>query len=203
MLSGESALLDKNALALGMALKPALQSLGPCIDLAHLEDDETFTNICLALSEPDILVAIGASVVLGMLKNKKAVPFLLKAFLTTHEKKARAIAWALGEIGDARANVFLIEALHGHFVVKDCVQALGKIGSVSSFKTLLKALAHKEASVRALAAKALGQLNYEQHGSIKEKVLSNLNSSLKNENSMVVRLASIATQKKLKSAFSF
>src|SRR5580700_7609550 len=110
------------------------------LDFASLREEKNFKFLCGALGHESLDIAIGASLALGRLQDRRATPYLLDAFLTTHGKKAQAVSWALGEIGAQEALPFLTEALASQFVPKSAIVALGKIGSPDSLEILLSTL---------------------------------------------------------------
>src|SRR6185437_13577944 len=110
------------------------------------------------------------------------------AFLTTVARKAQAVSWALGEIGDESALPFLTEALLAHFVPKSAIVALGKIGSKSSVEILVKFLSDKDANLRALSAKSLGQIKFLNDQELMQKTLLSLKMQLKIETARTVKL---------------
>ncbi len=166
------------------------------IPFSHLRKEDTFYAICQALNSADLEVAIGASLVLGHMHDKRALPFLLEAFLTTNGKKAQAVAWALGEIRDPQAVPFLLEALVAQFIPKSSIIALGKIGASSSLEVLINCLNNSDETVRVLAVKSIGQLHYVGK-ELKTKALSALMKHLLHEVSRAVRLAICVTSARL------
>lgn len=159
------------------------------IPLNFFCEEETFYAICHALDSADIEVSTGAALVLGRIKDKRALSFLLSSFLTTNVKKAQAIAWALGELKDPRATAFLIEALSQDFIAKSAIVALGKIGCLDSLDILLRNLKHRDENLRALVVKAIGQLSYGDQYELKSKTVATLMRHLAAESSRTVRLA--------------
>lgn len=184
----------------GHLIKDPLLKVGDCLEfvaheeehklpLNHFCEEETFYAICHALKSADHEVSTGAALVLGRIKDKRALPFLLSAMLTTNVKKAQAIAWALGELKDPRATPFLVEALSQDFIAKSAIVALGKIGSLDSLDILLRSLKHRDENQRALVVKAIGQLSYGNHYELKSKTVGTLMRHLAGESSRTVRLA--------------
>lgn len=169
----------------------------PCESLRKAEN---FEAICAATRHESIDIAIGASIVLGYLQDERALPYLFHAFLTTVARKAQAVSWALGEIGDESALPFLTEALLSHFVPKSAIVALGKIGSKSSVEILLKFLGDKDANLRALSAKSLGQIKFLNDQELIKKTLSSLKMQLKIENVRAVRLTICTVSGRLQEA---
>lgn len=164
------------------------QQAGLWFLLKEIADDESFLSVCSALAHEDNEISIGASLVLGHLRDQRALPYLLRALLTTDQKRAEAIMWALGEIGDESSIPFLIEALNANFLTKSAILALGKIGSPVSIKPILKSLSDHDEGIRVLAAKALGQIRYNQDAQIISDMLPMLKARLSQETSRRVKL---------------
>ncbi len=163
------------------------------IPFSILAEQGTFFAICQALSSSDPDLVIGAALVLGRMNDKRAVPFLLRAFLTPDGKKAQAIAWALGELGDAQAVPFLEEAILASFIPSSAIIALGKIGVRSSLPILLACLEEKDELLRALAAKSIGRLCFEGESEPRDRALTKLKAHETKEPSRSVRLLIRAT----------
>jgi HEAT repeat protein len=173
--SGEGAVKDNQQAGLWFLLK-------------EIADDESFLLVCSALSHEDSEISIGASLVLGHLRDQRALPYLLRALLTTDQKRAEAIMWALGEIGDESSIPFLIEALNANFLTKSAILALGKIGSPSSIKPILKSLSDNDEGIRVLAARALSQIRYDRDVQLIADMLPMLKARLCEETSRRVKL---------------
>ncbi len=163
------------------------------IPFSRLVQEDSFYAICQSLNSKELEVAIGASLVLGRLRDERALPFLLEAFLSTNGKKAQAVAWALGELADARAVPFLTEALAAKFIPKSSIIALGKIGASSSLDVLINCLKDRDETLRALAVKSIGQLRYGTQMELKARAVSVLMEQLRREVSRAVRLAICVT----------
>jgi HEAT repeat protein len=145
------------------------------LDFASLREEKNFKFLCGALGHESLDIAIGASLALGRLQDRRATPYLLDAFLTTHGKKAQAVSWALGEIG-------------AQFVPKSAIVALGKIGSPDSLEILLSTLNDDDDATRALAVKSIGQLRLSGDQKRIAKALSALRLRLKIEQKRSVKL---------------
>lgn len=158
------------------------------IPFSFLAEQGTFLAICQALSSKESELVIGAALVLGRMSDKRAVPFLLRAFLTTDGRKAQAIAWALGELGDAQAVPFLEEALQASFIPKSAIIALGKIGASAALSSLLKCLEQRDELLRTLAVKSIGHLCFGDEQNLRAQAIEMLSLHEKKESSRSVRL---------------
>lgn len=151
-------------------------------------DKENFFSICRALFHLDHEICIGASLVLGHMKDKRAIPYLLRALLTTDQKRAQAFMWSLGEIGDDAAIPFLLAALRAKFVPKSAILALGKIGHPRTVDALLERLNDDDEAVRLLAVKALGQIRFGQDNLLINRAKTGIKLQLTQEGSRRVKL---------------
>lgn len=158
------------------------------IPYASLRMTENFEAICGALYHESLDIVVGASIVLGQLQDERALPHLLHAFLTTGSRKAQAVSWALGEIGNPSALPFLTEALSSNFVPKSAIIALGKIGSPTSLDILVSFLVDSDESVRALAARSLGQIKFGDDFALMKKAMAALKMQLRVETARAVKL---------------
>jgi HEAT repeat protein len=156
--------------------------------LKELTNEENFLLVCKALIHNDYEISIGAALALGHMKDIRAVPYLLRAVLTTDQKRAEAIIWALGEIGDESAVPFLVAALEANFVPKSVMLALGKIGSVRTIDIILETLKNADETLRILAVKALAVAPFETEQSLVVKIKIALNTRLVVESSRRVKL---------------
>ncbi|MCA9507461.1 MAG: HEAT repeat domain-containing protein [Myxococcales bacterium] len=167
------------------------------IPVRRLSEQKTFFAICFALDSDEIEISTGAALALGKLKDKRALPFLLKSFLTTNLKQAQAVAWALGELKDTRALPFLIEALDADFISQSVIVALGKIGSLQALETFFRLLDERDEKQRALIVKAIGQLSFEHEHALKREAVTRLMKCLEKEKSRAVRLTICVTSARL------
>lgn len=161
------------------------------------KDHDDFLLVCRCLFHVDDEIAIGASVVLGYLKCDRAMPYLLRALLTTHQKRGDAIIWAIGELRIKKAIPFLKAAVRANFSVKSAISALGKIGSPKVVDVLLDHLNDDDEVVRLLAARSLGQVGFEHEHSLIKKTHRMLEVRLAKEKSRRVRLALSLVKSKL------
>jgi len=101
-----------------------------------------------------------AAVILGEVKDKKAVDPLIQALKDEDSGVRKSAAEALGKIGDARAVDPLIQALKDESgsVRKSAAEALGKIGDARAVDPLIQALKDESEYVRMVAAKALAMI---------------------------------------------
>lgn len=156
--------------------------------IKELANDDTFFLICQALFNAEDEIAIGASLILGRIRDKRAVPFLLKALLTNNHKRGEAIMWSLGEIADIAALPFLLTALRANFIPKSAILALGKIGSRDAVDAILQNLGSSDEAVRLLAVKAIGQIRFFHDDDLKSKASHSLAERLLSEASRRVKL---------------
>jgi len=178
-------------------LEVALNGSKHKIPYASLRAPGNFEAICGALLHESVDIAVGASIVLGHLQDQRALPHLLHAFLTTAGRKAQAVSWALGELGDTSALPFLMEALSSNFIPKSAIVALGKIGAPASIDMLFSCLHEGDETMRALAARALGQVKFGENRELVLKAHSGLKKQLKVETARSVKLVICAVSLRL------
>ncbi len=92
------------------------------------------------LSDPDPDVRGKVALILGVLREQRAVPALI-ATLTDNKTvwdAARDAAWALGEIGDTAAVEPLIDVLNEPVVAGPAVEALAKLGDPRMVEALIR-----------------------------------------------------------------
>ena len=93
--------------------------------------------------------------------GEKATPVLINALLKASVKTKGQVIFALGEIGDKRATVFLINELRHNensYIRRNAVKALGNIGDKQAVSALVASLNDEDGGVRERAAWALGKL---------------------------------------------
>jgi HEAT repeat protein len=92
----------------------------------------------------------------------EAMEILCEALEDEYDEVCWDAAWALGEIGDARAIEPLIEALEaGDWTLRwRATEALGAIGEARAVEPLIKALEDEGSDVRNAAASALDKLGW-------------------------------------------
>ena len=133
--------------------------------LVRLSPDELLPEIVKSLRSEDARVVAGAAVVLGRAallgarQAHAAVPNLVEAFQTDDVEIGRAVAWALGCMGDRAVVPWLVAAIEQGFVPQTAAQALGRLADARAQPALLAALADDDELVRASAARALGRLH--------------------------------------------
>ncbi len=128
------------------------------VGLASLGDEAISQEFVKALLDPSAKVVAGAAEALGLSGYKAAVPYLLKAYRTDHPRVAAAIAVALGRLKDRQALPWLLQALKAGLAPVEAATALGELGEAGATRGLCEALAHELPSLRAAAARSLGQL---------------------------------------------
>jgi HEAT repeat protein len=87
-----------------------------------------------------------------------AVEFLIERLKDKNSDVRRNVAWALGEIGDARAVDALIKALKDRVIRIRVAEALGKIGDSRAVDALIEALRDWDEDVRKSVVWALGEI---------------------------------------------
>lgn len=165
--------------------------------LSELSGQEDLFLLCRALFHEDRDVVIGAALVLGRIKDSRSVPYLLHALLTTDQKRAQALMWAIGEIGDDSATAVLLEALNANFMPENALSALGKIGSLKVVDVLILRLEDQEESIRALAAKSLGQAHFILNSQLAFRIREKVEERLNLESSRRVKLLLAVIKRKL------
>lgn len=131
--------------------------------IVKLSPDKLLPEIVKSLRAQDGRVVAGAAVVLGHAARlgsmgvRSAVPNLVEAFQTDEAAVGRAVAWALGRIGEKAVVPWLVAALEQGFAAAAAAEALGRIGDPRATPALLAALSDADADVRAAAARALGR----------------------------------------------
>jgi HEAT repeat protein len=128
------------------------------LENAKITDSQLFSQLLSALVHEEKSIIIGASLFLGRLADERAVPSLLRAFLTTDEEVGAAVAWALGRCGSPVAVPFLATAIRKGFAVSNACEALGHVGNEAVLPVLFDTLHSDYEDVRVCAAKALGNL---------------------------------------------
>jgi HEAT repeat protein len=112
----------------------------------------------------------------------------LKALLTNDHKRAEAIMWSLGEIGNEAALPFLLTALQANFIPKSAILALGKIGSPDAVEAILDSLCSDDEAVRLLCVKAIGQIRFGAKSPLISKASHTISARLESEASRRVKL---------------
>jgi HEAT repeat protein len=117
-----------------------------------------------------------AAIALGYIGSYQALPELRDALVSADDELVAAAARALGQVGDSKAIVLLIELLGGvrpWFVRVAAARALGALGDQSAAPALVTALESDEWDVRNAAARSLVALDWagiEAVGSALDKV---------------------------------
>ncbi|MBI4820792.1 MAG: hypothetical protein HY791_31295 [Deltaproteobacteria bacterium] len=132
-----------------------------------LARDEPFLelqrNLLISTSPSQVRIA---AKLCGYGKYDKAVPQLLALIHTdTMAAEAEAAVWALGEIGAATALPKLHRMLNDSIKSEDVLDAIGKIGGVTSVLRLLPVLLEGTTNQRIKAAIALARINRKNDGS--------------------------------------
>lgn len=131
--------------------------------LVKLSPDKLLPELVKSLRSEDARIVAGAAVVLGHAVRlgatavRSAVPNLVDAFQTDDVAVGKAVAWALGRIGDRAVVPWLVAALEQGFAPAAAAEALGRIADARALPALLAALSDDDATVRAAAARALGR----------------------------------------------
>jgi len=108
-------------------------------------------------------IAIYACEILSDVKQKEAVPYLIKKLKEDRVNVRNTACIALGDIGDERAVDALIDVLKDdEWVEFSAVQSLGKIGSEKAIAPLLDIFEHSESVVSLIACEVLICLGDEQ-----------------------------------------
>jgi HEAT repeat protein len=105
-------------------------------------------------------VRLQAAYILGLLKDRRAVPGLVKALGDPHYAVRAAAAMSLGKIGEPAAAEALIRAASDEesWVRAEVMKALGLLGARVAIATLWVALDDADWKVRLEASKALGRI---------------------------------------------
>lgn len=150
------------------------ERISELISLAKVDDSEVFSQLLSALNHEEKSIIIGASIVLGRLADERAVPFLLRAFLTTDQEIGAAVAWALGQCGSTAAIPFLSKAIEKGFAVANSCEALGNMGDKVVLPLLFESLGSECEDVRVCSAKALGNLAQNCGTAQRDEITKNL-----------------------------
>ncbi|MBI2378284.1 MAG: hypothetical protein HYV07_30060 [Deltaproteobacteria bacterium] len=132
-----------------------------------LARDEAFLELQrnLLISDSPSQVRIAAKLC-GYGRYERAVPQLLALIHTdTMAAEADAAVWALGEIGSATALPKLHRMLNDSIKSEDVLDAIGKIGGVTSVLRLLPVLMEGTTGQRQKAALALARITRKNDGS--------------------------------------
>jgi len=130
-----------------------------------------------ALRDKRAKVRMGAIFVLGEIKDKNAVPEIIKAFKDAKNKKDKAgLALLLGKLGDKRATDVLIEGLNDSSatVTASCITALGMLKEEKAIPQIADFLTHRNKHLRETARKALVRIGKRGLPQL-EKVLASSN----------------------------
>ncbi len=168
------------------------------LEPAKVEDGTLLPQLLIALGHREKSIIIGASLVLGRLKDDRAVPSLIRAFLTTDREVGSAVAWALGQCGSPLAVPFLSMAVQKGFVVKSACEALGQIGNGDVLPILLCTLGSQKDDERMFAAKALGQVAQKCNMRERNEISKNL-VALSSDKSRKVRVSAVLALEKVRS----
>jgi hypothetical protein len=104
--------------------------------LALAGDVDLLREQLVRLADDDPAVVATAARLLGLGRFRPAARALAELVSPARFYEARAIIWALGEIGDAEVLPVLYRALAEAFRVVDCLIAVGKIGQLASIGEL-------------------------------------------------------------------
>lgn len=114
-----------------------------------------------ALKEDNKKLRKAAMIVLGEIKDERAVPILVDELEKTKDKKLRAgLIVILGRMGDKRATPLLMNALdeNSDEIVGAAAYALGKLKEEKSVSSLMPLLNHPNEYVRKTVTEALGRI---------------------------------------------
>lgn len=150
------------------------ERISELIQLAKKDQSEIFSQLLSALEHQEKSIVIGASLVLGRIGDQRAVPSLIRAFLTTDQEVGAAVAWALGRCNDHMATPFLSKAIESGFAVANSCEALGSLGDESAVPLLYRALSSSDKNVRACAAKGLGSVAVRCEPRTKHQIIERL-----------------------------
>jgi len=126
--------------------------------LASLRDPALVQAFILHLEGATSARAAQAALTLGEAGFQNAAPYFVAAFSRKEAKASAAFARALGLLAEKSAAPLLMEALDDGFVPTEAAVALGQINDPRAVSSLVRALSHKQDSVRAAAAYSLGCL---------------------------------------------
>jgi len=166
--------------------------------LGKIKDPKAVESLITALKDESPGVRVAAAGALGKIKDPRAVEPLIEALKDEDSEVREFAAWALGEIKDPRAVEPLITALKDEdsSVRQGAAGALGEIKDPEALEPLIEALKDEDSGVRWYAAFALIRIDPGwREDSAVERVLSEVSSVLKDENSRVRRDAVLALSK--------
>ena len=107
--------------------------------------DPSVDSLTLLMNDPDWKVRYRAAEALGIIRSKKAVPFLITALDDQKDHVRYMAAKALGTTGSGTAEKALIARLgdENEFVRRSAATALGKSGGIAAEEALTNSLARE------------------------------------------------------------
>jgi len=130
------------------------------------------------LSSPSLGRVRTAAHLLGWGRWRPAIPDLMRLLQPFRVSIADAVLWSLGEIGDPSALPALHAFLETGSMLRESVEACGKIGSERSIRYLIPILEHALAVDRASAARAMGMIAVRTGATLDPTLMSALRSAL-------------------------
>ena len=122
-----------------------------------------FPALIAALRHEDPDRRKGAAWALGVMRDDRAVEYLVRVLEEDEPQVRRAAAWALGVIGDSRGVPALIRALQDDDpeVRRKAAWALGEIGDERARDALVQALQDPDTDVRRVSSLVLERMGWE------------------------------------------
>lgn len=148
---------------LGTTKSPAVTSIA-CRALALARDEGFLEQQRNFLASPSLGQVRVSAKLLGFGKYTRAVPELLDLLRPDNMAVSDVVIWALGEIGDAAALPKLHGMLSDFITTEDVLEAMGKIGHVTSVVRLVPILVEGTATQREHAARALARIARKNDG---------------------------------------
>jgi HEAT repeat protein len=126
--------------------------------LSRIKDPTTVEALLPLVTHPDSNIAQAAVEALGALRAREAVPALIRLLDADLWLQFAAVA-ALGEIGDERAVVPLLDAVPNEMLCEPAVEALAKLAAPDSMPRLLELLAdHDRLPLRDFVLRAVAAI---------------------------------------------
>jgi len=134
--------------------------------------------------------------VVGLIKSREALPFLLPALHDDNPNVASAAVEALGNIGAESAVPHLLELYQRYeFLQAPIIEALGKIGGKEAGEFLLTQLSHPDPFVQCIVIEALGNIGEARANDLMVEAVPHADTELRN--TLLMSISQIAERHQL------